>query len=266
MNLSQNNPDHNELTDVSNFENIGAPQPTGNSLFKKIMWIACSLIGVALLCGFAMLIHEARMAAWMSTSKNNLRQLGLALHNYHDTHRVLPPSGVFDFEVNKSRQSWMTALLPFIDSNPHTWQLHEAGEENKPWNHPDLHKIFSLELPPFMNPAINHPYVDGYGAAHYSGNSHLFFRNSSVRFKDITDGSANTIMGGEISAGFMAWANPENVRDPANGINKGANSFGSPFSSEGKAGAQMLFADGRVKFISEDIDPDILKKMSTPAD
>ena len=81
-----------------------------------------------------------------------------------------------------------------------------------------------------------------------------------MTFADVKDGSSNTIAAGEVSAGFKAWGDPTNLRDPANGIGGGADQFGS--SSPG--GANMLFMDGSVKFIPENIDPQVLQALSTP--
>ena len=60
---------------------------------------------------------------------------------------------------------------------------------------------------------------------------------------------------------IFPWGDPANRRDVTLGINAELNGFGGPYNN----GAFMLFDDGRVKHISEKIDPEILKALSTPA-
>ena len=73
---------------------------------------------------------------------------------------------------------------------------------------------------------------------------------------------SNTILAGEVSGGFMAWGDPDNRRDPANGMGTGPDQFGE--ACPGARGVQMLLADGSVRFISENIDPQTLKALASP--
>jgi prepilin-type processing-associated H-X9-DG protein len=79
---------------------------------------------------------------------------------------------------------------------------------------------------------------------------------------DITDGLSNTLLAGEVNGNFKPWGYPANWRDPALGINKSPDGFGSPWRR--RKGANFLFADGSIHFIQDDIDPVILKALSTP--
>ncbi|HSG72035.1 MAG TPA: hypothetical protein VLA12_16575, partial [Planctomycetaceae bacterium] len=77
---------------------------------------------------------------------------------------------------------------------------------------------------------------------------------------EITDGTSYTILAGEINEGFVAWGTPINTRDPAKGLNKGPETFGSPYPS----GVQLLLVDGSVQLLSNDIDLTVLKALATP--
>jgi hypothetical protein len=79
-------------------------------------------------------------------------------------------------------------------------------------------------------------------------------------FSEITDGTSNAILAGEVNANFEPWGKPGNCRDPRLGLNKSPHGFGSPFIG----GGHFLMADGAVKFISENIDPQVLKAIATP--
>src|SRR3546814_780854 len=93
----------------------------GFTLIELLVVIAIIAVLVALLLPA---VQQAREAARRSQCKNNLKQIGLALHNYHDTHRVFPPGqmswfGSDLFPLNAgARISWMQQILPFIDQAP----------------------------------------------------------------------------------------------------------------------------------------------------
>lgn len=93
----------------------------GFTLIELLVVIAIIAILIALLLPA---VQQAREAARRSTCKNNLKQLGLALHNYHDTHRIFPPG---DINAGGYDAGWLPAgeemrnhtaymfLLPFLD-------------------------------------------------------------------------------------------------------------------------------------------------------
>ena len=90
------------------------------TLIELLVVIAIIAILIALLLPA---VQQAREAARRSTCKNNLRQIGLALHNYHDTHRVFPPGWIaVDLTTNTASAhegvsgfGWQTMILPLID-------------------------------------------------------------------------------------------------------------------------------------------------------
>ncbi len=87
----------------------------GFTLIELLVVIAIIAILIALLLPA---VQQAREAARRSTCKNNLKQLGLAMHNYHDTHRVFPFVSSYGLPVDKTRHTWVEFLLPFIDQAP----------------------------------------------------------------------------------------------------------------------------------------------------
>jgi prepilin-type processing-associated H-X9-DG protein len=100
----------------------------------------------------------------------------------------------------------------------------------------------------------------GYALSDYAGNV-LMLGGAPRRLGNVIDGTANTLMAGEVNSGFKPWGDPTNWRDPALGINRAPDGFGSPF----KGGANFLMVDGSVRFIKDGIAPDVLKALSTPA-
>ena len=203
-------------------------------------------------------MRDLRGPARRTQSKNNLKQLGLALHNYHDSERLagFPPSLTFN-EQGKLRHGWMTTLLPYIDQPDLQKQIHF----DLPWSAPENQPAFHARILAFLNPAIpqlTNP--SGYALSHYSGNTLVLQPGRERPFQEMTDGLSNTILAGEVNSQFEPWGKPGNCRDPRLGINRSPKGFGSPF----KGGSQFLLADGAVRFISETIDPTILNALATP--
>jgi hypothetical protein len=153
--------------------------------------------------------------------------------------------------------SWETHLLGF------TTYSREGIDMSRPWNDPVNQKYFKCIVPDFINPGLRAVVEDdeGYGLSHYSVNSRVMGGNRSMKFDQITDGTENTLLIGEINTHFQPWGHPVNWRDPAIGINRSPRGFGGP---PGSRGALFSMADGSVRFVNEAIDPAVLQAMSTP--
>lgn len=222
-----------------------------------VIMVVVVAIGAALLLPA---ISQARRAARRTQSKNNLQQIAIAMHNYHDVYTMFPPGGIYT-QKQEPYNAWMTSLLPYIEQAA----LYNTIDFDQAWASPKNQPAFKIVIPNYLNPNIGpeNATVGGLGAAHYSGNSQLLLKNGSVKIREITDGTSNTIMAGEVGSNFMAWGDPENRRDPANGFGPAPNQFGVAAPAIG--GVQMCLADGSVRFVSENIDPQVLKALATPA-
>ena len=193
-----------------------------------------------------------------SYSRNNLKQLGLALHNYHDTHGTFPPGGIYDTK-SQAHHSWQTMLLPSIEQN----QLYGQINFNLPWTDPANAPHFKHQIPQYQIPKFSKETTDAEGRAlsHYAGNSHIFKKNKGKRIRDFTDGVANTLLAGEVSAGFKPWGDASNVRDPGKGLGKDADKFLGPHADR----TIFLLGDGSIREMSNNVAPEILKHLATPA-
>lgn len=187
--------------------------------------------------------------------KNSLKQLGLALHNYESSYNVLPTGGVFNAQ-GVGQHGWQTLTMPFLEQSPVYNQLNFLI----PWNEPQNIPLVKTSIPAFLMPGNTNTHTpEGYGASHYAGNSYVFGRNSKMQFRNFRDGTSNTVFAGEAAGNFKPWAHPENWRDPAVGIGKGPDSFGTA------AGANFLLADGSVRLVSSKVSPEVLRAIATPA-
>ena len=78
------------------------------------------------------------------------------------------------------------------------------------------------------------------------------------------------MLGGEVATQFTPWGQPPSARDPLLGINQSPAGFGSPFvvhePGRERWGCHILMSDGAVRWMADDVDPEVLKAISRPND
>jgi len=181
------------------------------------------------------------------SSRDQIRCLYVGLSTAND---IGFPSG--------QEHSWATYAILY------TWYsgCNDAGQcidLNLPWNDPKNRPIFRCAVNLLINPEFPGAPIrdaDGYGLAHYAANSRAMENGANRPFKHFTNGTANTLLIGEVNANFRPWGDPANVRDPARGINRSPYGFGGP---PGTNGALFGMADGSVRFVSDRVSPAVLR-------
>jgi hypothetical protein len=202
-------------------------------------------------------IQAKRESAWRVQSANNLKAIGLALHNYHDGNQGFPPGAIAD-KAGRDFHGWQAPLLPYVEQ----MAVYQQVDFNVPWNDPKNRVPMQTQVASYVSPGITEiKDAAGYALSHYAGNKYLFRENRAFRISEITDGTVNTILAGEAAGNFQPWGHPDNCRDPGNGIDAGPDSFGRPHFPPV---AGFVMCDGSVRFLSRNIDPKILKALATP--
>ena len=199
-----------------------------------------------------------RSASARSQSINNLKQIGLALHNYDDLANRLPPGGAFDAH-GRGLHGWQTLLLPYVEQDA----LYKEIDLQVPWDHPRNRPAYAAVVRPYLHPAVAEQTAGGFALSHYAGNANVLGGDRPVTLRQIEQGRglANTLLAGEAAGDYKPWGHPANWRDPARGLNHAPDGFGSPTGS----GAQFVMADGSVRFFNADTDPEFLEMLATPA-
>lgn len=210
--------------------------------FTRIELLVAAAMGLLLAANAAPAVMQFREAAQRTQCKNNLKMLGLALHNYHEAYNTFPPGYVvrnWD-STSQSGFGWMAALLPFVDQQPiYNYLNYDVGSIMDVT--PDSRQKTALMtlVPAYRCPADALQNLNekrgGWPTSNYSGNAgHLAFPrlaaglvtdfwpgqipsphdnrtrsgimgpNSKIGIRDITDGTSNTIMVGERSVTSLA--------------------------------------------------------------
>jgi len=202
-------------------------------------------------------VQQAREAARRTQARNTMKQIGLAMHNFHDVNQHFPPGVDADAPV-PFLHSWMTDLLPYLDHAP----LHAAINQNLPWTDPINHSAFQAVVQTYLNPSVPGSPTDasGYGLAHDAANSRVVSDTKHTSIREITDGTSNMMLAGMVDDGFKPWGDPTNHRDPAQGAGCGPQAFGSPHVGV----IYVRMADGSVRTISKTIDPQVMQLLGDP--
>jgi prepilin-type N-terminal cleavage/methylation domain-containing protein/prepilin-type processing-associated H-X9-DG protein len=176
--------------------------------------VAIAIIGI-LIALFSPAVQRARDASARTLCTNNLRQIGVALHQYEIARKRFPP-GV-GYPDSFPFMSWHARVLPFIEQNSLWQQTVSAYQADKAfWDNPP-HVGFATKIPLFQCPAdgIAETLADFHGRpaarTSYFGvegtnqflQDGLLYLNSRVRVLDIKDGTSNTLLVGERGASSM---------------------------------------------------------------
>eukprot|EP00913_Durusdinium_trenchii_P013357 g12538.t1 len=207
----------------------------------------------SMLAMFAVPVSQARASAQRASSTNNLKQIGIALHNFHDVHKSFPPHSSYD-KRGKKLLSWRVFLLPYLENAA----LFEQFRLNEPWDSEHNKKLIAKMPQVFADPTGQ---TKGKGKTRYVapvGASQSFTgKPEGVRIREITDGTSNTIMILEVAPKqAVIWTKPDDHEVDLKAVMKG-------LVGENAKGFLTAFCDGSVRFLSKSIKPETLKAMFT---
>lgn len=204
-------------------------RPRGFTLIELLVVIAVIAILVALLLPA---VQQAREAARRAQCKNNLKQIGLALHNYHATHNIFPPGYVAGapWPLTTSGWSWCAMLLPDLDQG----SLYDEINFSLPIENSANLPVPAQTLPALICPSdqlgsgtfqitdaggtVVVPAAAPFSYAATVGDDHseadgqtgngTFYRNSNIRISNLIDGTSTTVLAGDRAWGMVngTWA------------------------------------------------------------
>lgn len=289
----------------------------GFTLIELLVVIAIIAVLIALLLPA---VQQAREAARRSQCKNNLKQIGLAMHNYHDVHNGFPVA-----QYGCCWGTWVVGIMPYIEQA----NLYSKYEFNRKYGIPvdDARYNHSVNLPvtrmrisvltcpsdtpnaPFSQ-ITSHNYAVNFGNTGYAQQANLngvVFQKSpfplsgqntparNAGFRDITDGTSSTFLVAEVLQGrasdlrgFSWWGDatefttylPPNSSAPDRiytagfcnnlpiqnlpcAVSTGTDPTMFAARSRHEGGVQVSLCDGSSRFVSENIDLNTYRALST---
>jgi hypothetical protein len=199
-------------------------------------------------------VVKIREAAFRMQSSNNLKQLLLAMHNYHDANGTLPAQANFSKD-GKPLLSWRVHVLPYIEEGP----LYQQFHLDEPWD--SEHNKALIKKMPKLFMSSQDPKVAEEGKTTYLGivgKSAMFTGDQKgVRLTDVTDGTANTIMLVDADdKQAVIWTKPDDLKPDPKDPKKGLSTrFAGRFL--------VAMADGSVRMVSATIDKATLNAVFT---
>lgn len=200
-------------------------------------------------------VSSAREAAQRAQSINNLKQIGLAIHNFHDAFGRMP-SDIRDAE-GKPILSWRVELLQFLE-NP---ALAMSFQRDEPWDGPN-NKALIESMPTMFAVPGGMPTEPGHTFYRSFAGVHTAFEHRpepGLRLSDFTDGTSNTIAVVEARES-VPWTKPDSeVPVDPNALDALPALLGGHFAG----GFNALFMDGSVRFLRDTINPHVLGALVT---
>ena len=210
-------------------------------------------------------VQAAREAARRSQCSNNLKQIGLAMHNYHESYKTFPAAVIAD-ENGRAMHSWRVAILPFMEQQV----LFSQYDFDVPWDDPNNQALMNMPVMAYRcpsdptssgsSPLCETNYVMVVGKGTLGGEP-----NEAVRMRDITDGTSNTILAIEVGGSGIPWIEPRDVT-VEEAVTFITNPAASQFKPTHPGGVQVAMADGSTRFIANTIDPRMLRALLTRDD
>jgi len=221
------------------------------------------MIGVGIVCVLGCLVVGGVLAALMvplqvggaaanSASHNNLKQIMLAMHNYHDNYKTFPPAVVNDAD-GKPLYSWRVLLLPFLEQD----HLYRQFDKDKAWDDPANLEISRQMLSIFHSPHDPELAPEGTNYFVVIGENTAFPADKPVGLNTILDGTSNTIGVVELRGIEGSWAAPidPKMENIAMSIGPGPGQLNSPTPQ----GLNAAFCDGFVRTLPSNLPPGTLQ-------
>lgn len=199
-------------------------------------------------------VARARTAARRSQARNSLKQIGLALHRWHDRHRAFPAPASRRAD-GQPLLSWRVHILPFLDKD----KLYKQFRLDEPWDSQHNRGLINRMPAVFRSPGSK---LREKGRTSYLlpvGPGTVFPGREALALKQIKDGASRTILVVEVDdAHTVVWTKPQdftfNPEQPLEGL-------GGPFED----GFQAVFCDGHVSFLKLPETPESVRALFSAA-
>ncbi|MGL6076127.1 MAG: DUF1559 domain-containing protein [Fimbriiglobus sp.] len=195
------------------------------------------------------------MSANRAQTQNNLKQLGLSIHNYESTHNHMPPPAIVG-KKGKALLSWRVLVLPYVEHD----ELYKKFKLDEAWDSEHNLQVMKDNPMPkvFGLPGITKDDSKETYFRVFVGNGAAFEPLRNSRLLDFTDGTSNTLLIAT-AAKSVPWTKPEELMfDPKADPTKLL-----MFEREGEDGCNVVIADGSVRYLKKTINMNTLRALIT---
>lgn len=224
--------------------------PSSSSAGPTLVIVLVVVLGITVVCGGILValllpaVQAAREAARRVACQNNMKQIALAMHNYHDTYKTFPQAFFAD-EDGKPMRSWRASILPFVEQAP----LYDRYDFNVAWDAPENQFASTVAIPIYSCPSDPKANPTDTSYVLLTGTGTIFEVGKKPTFRDIIDGTSNTIMAVEIRGSGINWSEPKDLDIEAFVAMFGPNGTGRNASPH-TGGMNVAMADGSVRFLN----------------
>jgi hypothetical protein len=235
-----------DIPDLASLVDVLSPKAAGGLVELKL---EANTIDTAVLP----LIAKMRARASQAQSTNNLKQIALAFHNYHDVTKAFPPQWTQD-KKKRPLLSWRVHILPYIEQNA----LYKQFKLDEPWDSPHNKKYLTMIPVTYRSPLARPDLEPGKTTYIMPAGPKLLFNGAKLpKIQQITDGTSNTVLVLDADdSRAVYWTKPDDWEvDPK-----------EPTKGAGKPGIGILAAlcDGSVHVLPTTIKPEIFWALLTP--
>jgi hypothetical protein len=201
-------------------------------------------------------VQAAREAARRMQASNHLKQLALAMHNYHDAYNALPPAVVTDDDGN-SLYSGRVLLLPFMEQKA----LYDQFDKTQAWDSPANKALSETDILTFTDPSAANRLPGQTDFLFVVGKGTLFDARGgngwpATSMATILDGTSNTMFMVEVKNSGIRWAEPRDldISQPM------------PLPAGNHPNVNLaVFYDGHTAAISKNTPPQVIRDLATAA-
>jgi len=200
-------------------------------------------------------VRQFREAARRSQCVNNLKQIGLAMHNHLSAHNNAFPAAYVAAKDGKPLLSWRVQILPFLEEQ----ELYDQFHLDEPWDGPHNKPLIARMPKAYACPSGSKALAAGGKTTYLTprGPATIFPGAVGVKIQDVADGTSNTVL--LVEAGddlAVTWTKPDDWEVAPEFQTRGL--FGHH-----PRGTNFGFADGSVRFLKETVSPKLLQAMTT---
>ncbi|WP_217646984.1 DUF1559 family PulG-like putative transporter [Planctomicrobium piriforme] len=212
---------------------------------------------MVLLIGLALMLPALQSPREIVTKRDcstNLRLIGLALHNYHETYGSLPPAYTVDAQ-GKRLHSWRTLILPFLDQQA----LYDKINLGKPWDDPANAEVRATTVRCYACPVAELP--PGYTTyLAVVGENFCFHPTRGRKLSEITDNHHETVAVFETDKDHAVyWMAPDDG-DPSLSLE-----FDDKLAKAHAGKIFVLMAGGSLQYLKTELTPETRKALMTIA-